>query len=133
MASEVRSLAGRSAEAAREIKALINASMEKVEGGTRLVAESGETMTEIVHSVQRVTDMIADITATADGQSNEISQVNGSIGELDQMTQQNAALVEESSAAAESLKDQALKLGHIVGTFKLQSRKTGNLPALRLS
>ncbi len=133
VASEVRSLAGRSAEAAREIKVLISASMEKVEGGTRLVAESGETMTDIVHSVQRVTDMIADITATADGQSREISQVNGSIGELDQMTQQNAALVEESSAAAESLKDQALKLGHIVGTFKLQSRKTGNLSPLRLS
>jgi methyl-accepting chemotaxis protein len=121
VASEVRSLAGRSAAAAREIKALIGASMEKVDGGSRIVAESGATMTEIVRSVERVTHMIAEIAATADGQSGEISQVNGSISQLDQMTQQNAALVEQSSAAAESLKEQAIKLGQVVSAFKLKS------------
>lgn len=120
VASEVRSLAGRSAAAAREIKALIGASMEKVEGGSRIVAESGATMTEIVQSVERVTQMISEIASTADGQSDEIRQVNGTISQLDQMTQQNAALVEESSAAAESLKEQAVKLGQVVSAFTLR-------------
>ena len=120
VASEVRSLAGRSAEAAREIKTLIQTSMEKVEGGSRLVAESGETMTEIVRSVQSVTDMISGIALTADSQSEKISHINESVTQLDQMTQQNAALVEQSSAAAENLKDQAGKLVQIVSTFKLR-------------
>lgn len=121
VASEVRSLAGRSTAAAREIKALIGASMEKVDGGSRIVAESGATMTEIVQSVESVTRMIAEIATTADGQSGEISQVNRSITQLDQMTQQNAALVEQSSAAAESLNEQAIKLGQVVRAFKLKA------------
>ncbi|MDZ7921480.1 methyl-accepting chemotaxis protein [Rhodoferax sp.] len=132
VASEVRSLAGRSAEAAREIKALIGASVDKVEGGSRLVAASGQTMTEIVESVQRVSDIIADITTTADGQGHEIREVNASIAELDQMTQQNAALVEQSSAAADSLKDQAIKLGQIVATFKLREVELTRGEPLRL-
>jgi methyl-accepting chemotaxis protein len=119
VASEVRSLAQRSAEAAKEIKTLIGASVEKVEGGSRLVADAGRTMNEIVTSVQRVSDIIGEITAAAAEQSQGIGQINGSVGELDQMTQQNAALVEESAAAAQSLRDQATHLAAVVGTFKL--------------
>ena len=121
VASEVRSLAGRSAEAAREIKDLIGASVEKVESGSRLVANAGNTMAEIVSSVQRVSDIIGEITAAAAEQSDGIGQVNSSVVQLDQMTQQNAALVEQSAAAAESLKDQASRLNEVVGTFRLQS------------
>ncbi len=120
VASEVRSLAQRSAEAAKEIKGLIGASVEKVEGGTRLVADAGKTMQEIVGSVQRVTDIIGEITAAASEQSEGIGQVNGAVTQLDQMTQQNAALVEESAAAAESLKEQAVKLADVVATFRLE-------------
>ena len=100
VASEVRSLAGRSADAAKEIKQLINASVEKVETGSRLVTDAGTTMNDIVQSVQRVTDMIGEITAASSEQSAGVGQVNQAIGNLDQMTQQNAALVEESAAAA---------------------------------
>ena len=121
VASEVRNLAGRSAEAAREIKDLIGASVEKVESGSRLVANAGNTMAEIVSSVQRVSDIIGEITAAAAEQSDGIGQVNSSVVQLDQMTQQNAALVEQSAAAAESLKDQASRLNEVVGTFRLQS------------
>jgi methyl-accepting chemotaxis protein len=120
VASEVRSLAGRSAEAAKEIKSLIGASVEKVEGGSRQVAEAGETMKEIVGSVQRVSDIIGEISAAAMEQSDGIGQINGSVVQLDQMTQQNAALVEQSAAAAESMKDQASRLAQVVGTFKLK-------------
>ena len=120
VASEVRSLAGRSAEAAREIKGLIGASVEKVESGSRLVANAGDTMKEIVSSVQRVSDIIGEITAAASEQSDGIGQVNTAVIQLDQMTQQNAALVEQSAAAAESLKDQAGRLNEVVGTFKLE-------------
>jgi methyl-accepting chemotaxis protein len=119
VASEVRSLAGRSAEAAREIKGLIGASVEKVETGSRLVADAGATMTEIVGSVQRVTDIIGEITSAASEQSDGIGQVNHAVSQLDQMTQQNAALVEQSAAAAESLKQQAVSLTQVVGTFRL--------------
>ena len=119
VASEVRSLAQRSAEAAKEIKSLIGASVEKVEGGARLVADAGRTMTEIVSSVQRVSDIIGEVTAASAEQSDGISQVNGSVAQLDKMTQQNAALVEQSSAAAESLKEQASRLAEMVGTFRL--------------
>jgi len=119
VASEVRSLAARSAEAAREIKGLIGQSVEKVEVGTRLVTDAGTTMNEIVVSVQRVTDMIAEISAAAREQSQGIGEVNTAVNQLDQMTQQNAALVEESAAAAESLKEQAARLSSAVGTFKL--------------
>jgi methyl-accepting chemotaxis protein len=119
VASEVRSLAGRSAEAAREIKGLIGASVDRVEVGSKLVADAGKTMQEIVGSVQRVTDIIGEITAASAEQSDGIGQVNTSVTQLDQMTQQNAALVEQSAAAAESLKDQAGRLAQVVGTFKL--------------
>jgi methyl-accepting chemotaxis protein len=119
VASEVRSLAQRSADAAKEIKGLIGASVEKVEGGTRLVTEAGKTMTEIVGSVQRVSDIIGEITAASAEQSDGIGQINGSVTQLDQMTQQNAALVEESAAAAESLREQAVRLAEVVSTFRL--------------
>ncbi len=119
VASEVRSLAGRSADAAKEIKALIGASVERVETGSRLVQEAGTTMEDIVQSVQRVTDMIGEITAASTEQSSGISQVNQAVGNLDQMTQQNAALVEESAAAAQSLREQAEQLAQVVSTFKL--------------
>jgi methyl-accepting chemotaxis protein len=121
VAGEVRSLAQRSAEAAREIKALIGASVERVQAGSVLVASAGSTMQEIVSSVQRVTDIVAEISAAAGEQSSGIGQVNGAVTQLDQMTQQNAALVEQSAAAAESLKEQAVRLGGLVGTFRLQA------------
>jgi len=119
VASEVRSLAGRSAAAAKEIKGLIDASVDKVDSGSRLVAAAGQTMEEIVGSVKRVSDIIHEITSASTQQSNGIAEVNGAMVQLDQMTQQNAALVEESAAAAESLKDQAAGLARIVSTFKL--------------
>jgi methyl-accepting chemotaxis protein len=120
VAGEVRSLAQRSAEAAREIKALIGASVDKVDTGSKLVADAGTTMTEIVASVQRVTDIIGEITAASSEQSDGIGQVNTAVTQLDQMTQQNAALVEQSAAAAESLKDQAARLAQLVGRFRLE-------------
>ena len=119
VASEVRSLAQRSAEAAKEIKGLIGASVDKVETGSRLVSDAGATMNEIVASVQRVSDIIGEITAAAAEQSDGIGQVNTAVTQLDQMTQQNAALVEESAAAAESLKDQAQRLAQVVAAFRL--------------
>jgi methyl-accepting chemotaxis protein len=115
----VRNLAQRSAEAAKEIKGLIGASVEKVETGSQLVADAGQTMGEIVASVQRVTDIIGEITAAAGEQSDGIGQVNVAVSQLDQMTQQNAALVEESAAAAQSLKDQAEQLAGLVGRFRI--------------
>nr|WP_315209743.1 methyl-accepting chemotaxis protein [uncultured Albidiferax sp.] len=118
VASEVRSLAGRSAEAAKEIKALIGASVEKVDSGSRLVHNAGSTMTEIVQSVKRVSDIIGEITAASSEQSDGISEVNQAITQLDQMTQQNAALVEQSAAAAASLRDQAQKLVDAVEVFR---------------
>ncbi|CAG1016802.1 Methyl-accepting chemotaxis protein II [Burkholderiaceae bacterium] len=120
VAAEVRSLAQRSAEAAKEIKALIGASVERVESGSRLVADAGTTMQEIVNSVQRVSDIIGEITSAADEQSEGIGQVNTSVVRLDQMTQQNAALVEQSAAAAGSLRDQAGKLAQVVSVFRLR-------------
>ncbi|TFI49935.1 HAMP domain-containing protein [Diaphorobacter sp. DS2] len=120
VASEVRSLAQRSADAAKEIKALIGASVERVEGGSRLVAQAGETMTEIVASVRRVSDIVAEITSAAAEQAGSIGQVGQSVSHLDQMTQQNAALVEESAAASQSLRDQAGRLTEAVSRFKLQ-------------
>jgi methyl-accepting chemotaxis protein len=119
VAAEVRSLAQRSAQAAKEIKNLIGASVDRVEAGSRLVADAGATMSEIVSSVQRVSDIIGEITSAAAEQSDGISQVNTSVVELDQMTQQNAALVEESAAAAEGLKEQATRLAQVVSSFKL--------------
>ena len=119
VAGEVRALAQRSAEAAKEIKALIGTSVDKVGTGTRLVGDAGKTMHEIVASVQRVTDIIGEISAATREQSAGIGQVNTAVGQLDQVTQQNAALVEEGAAAAESLKDQALRLAGVVSTFRL--------------
>jgi methyl-accepting chemotaxis protein len=122
VASEVRSLAGRSAEAAREIKSLIGASVDRVERGAKLVADAGSTMTDIVTSVKRVNDTLGEITAAASSQSSGISEINSSIAALDQMTQQNSALVEQSAAAAESLKEQAARLTQVVSNFKLDRR-----------
>ncbi len=119
VAGEVRSLAGRSAEAAKEIKGLINTSVEKVESGTELVTNAGATMGEIVQSVRRVADVIGEITAASAEQSAGISQVNSSIANLDQMTQQNAALVEQSAAAAQSMREQAEQLAQAVSVFKV--------------
>ncbi|ARN20558.1 methyl-accepting chemotaxis protein [Piscinibacter gummiphilus] len=119
VASEVRSLAQRSAQAAKEIKSLIGASVEKVESGARLVKDAGSTMGEIVMSVQRVSDIIQEITVATGEQSTGLGQINTAVTELDHMTQQNAALVEQSAAAAESLKDQAGRLAMAVGAFKI--------------
>jgi len=120
VAGEVRNLAQRSAEAAKEIKTLIGNSVDKVDAGSRLVAEAGRTIGEIVANADKVSAFISDITTAATEQSNGIGQVNNAVSQLDQMTQQNAALVEESAAAAESLKDQASKLAGAVATFRLQ-------------
>ncbi|MBB3195586.1 methyl-accepting chemotaxis protein [Roseateles terrae] len=119
VASEVRSLAQRSAAAAKEIKTLIATSVERVESGSRLVTDAGTTMNDIVQSVQRVTDIIAEISAATHEQSDGIQQVNAAVGHLDQMTQQNAALVEEAASAAESLKDQSQRLAGAVSVFRL--------------
>jgi methyl-accepting chemotaxis protein len=118
VASEVRNLAQRSAEAAKEIKGLIQASVERVENGSRLVQQAGTVMGDIVGSVQRVTDVIGEISAATSEQTTGLRQVNEAVAQLDQMTQQNAALVEESAAAAESLADQSRKLTGVVGAFR---------------
>ncbi len=120
VASEVRSLAQRSADAAREIKALIGASVEKVESGARLVQDAGSTMQEIVSAVRRVSEVIGEITTAAGEQAGGIQLVNDAVNNVDQMTQQNAALVEESAAAAESMRDQADKLAKAVEQFRTQ-------------
>jgi methyl-accepting chemotaxis protein len=119
VAAEVRSLAQRSAQAAKEIKVLIEASVGKVETGSRLVAQAGSTIGEIVANAEKVSVFISDITTAAQEQSQGIGQVNAAVGQLDQMTQQNAALVEQSAAAAESLKDQAGRLAEVVRVFRL--------------
>ncbi|WP_114970759.1 methyl-accepting chemotaxis protein [Rhodoferax ferrireducens] len=119
VASEVRSLAQRSAEAAKEIKMLIGTSVDKVASGTKLVSDAGVTMSDIVQSVRKVADVIGEITAASAEQSSGIAHVNKAIGNLDQMTQQNAALVEESAAAAESLRDQASQMAQAVAVFKI--------------
>jgi methyl-accepting chemotaxis protein len=122
VASEVRSLAGRSADAAKEIKGLINASVARVAEGTALVDQAGTTMTEIVASIRRVTDIMGEISAASTEQSTGVGQVGDAITQMDQATQQNAALVEESAAAAESLKAQAQQLVAAVAVFKLTER-----------
>ncbi|MDO9316145.1 MAG: methyl-accepting chemotaxis protein [Burkholderiaceae bacterium] len=122
VASEVRSLAQRSAEAAKEIKTLIGRSVEQVEQGTVLVDQAGKTMGEIVGSIRRVSDIVAEITSASVEQSSGIEQVGEAVNQMDQATQQNAALVEESAAAAESLKGQAQQLVQAVAVFKLSQR-----------
>ena len=119
VAAEVRNLAQRSASAAKEIKALIGDSVEKVDAGARLVDEAGATMGEIVASVKRVSDIINEITAAGNEQHSGIEQINQAIVQMDQTTQQNAALVEEAAAAAQSLQDQAASLSMVVSVFKL--------------
>jgi len=120
VAGEVRSLAGRSAAAAKEIKALIGASVERVESGARQVQDAGATMGEIVGAVQRVTDVMGEISAGAAAQSKGIADVTQAVTQVDDMTQQNAALVEESAAAAESLRAQAQRLAQVVSQFRVR-------------
>ncbi|MEP9319258.1 methyl-accepting chemotaxis protein [Pseudomonas sp. LABIM340] len=121
VAGEVRTLAQRSAAAAKEIKTLINDSVDKVESGNSLVAQAGQTMSDIVVAIKRVTDIMAEIAAASAEQSSGIEEVNGAVSQMDEMTQQNAALVEEAAASAEALQEQAGMLNQQVGVFKLES------------
>ncbi|HEX5806825.1 MAG TPA: methyl-accepting chemotaxis protein [Macromonas sp.] len=125
VAGEVRTLAQRSAQAAKEIKVLIEASVSSVDAGSRLVGRAGQSMDNIVTQVQRVTDLISEITAASEEQSNGIAQVGSAVAQLDQVTQQNAALVEQSAAAAESLRTQAANLTEVVSAFKLSGGSGG--------
>jgi methyl-accepting chemotaxis protein len=119
VASEVRGLAQRSGEAAKEIRGLIHASAERVESGMRLVTDAGETMKEIVQSIEHVTNCMTEITALTSEQGNGIEHVSREVNHLDQMTQQNSALVEESAAATASLREQAAALAQAVRVFKV--------------
>jgi len=121
VASEVRSLAQRSAAAAKEIKSLIDDSVSKASVGTKLVESAGATMTEVVTSVKRVTDIVGEISSASQEQSSGIGEVNRAITQMDEVTQQNAALVEEAAAAAQSLQDQAHNLATVVGVFRLSN------------
>jgi methyl-accepting chemotaxis protein len=123
VAAEVRNLAQRSAAAAKEIKTLIGDSVDKVEEGSKQVAEAGKTMDEIVDSVKRVTDIMAEITAASQEQTAGIEQVSQAITQMDQVTQQNAALVEEAAAAASSLQEQAANLSQVVSVFRVDRRQ----------
>ncbi len=128
VASEVRTLAQRSAAAAKEIKSLIDDSVEKVDSGSKLVEQAGHTMNEVVSSVRRVTDIVGEITEASREQSEGIEQVNQAVTQMDQVTQQNAALVEEAAAAAQSLQDQATSLSQIVGVFKIDGTRLPHNP-----
>ena len=130
VASEVRNLAQRSAAAAREIKSLIGNSVERVDAGSKLVNEAGATMQEIVESVRRVTDIMGEITAASQEQTAGIDQINVAITQMDQVTQQNAALVEEASAASEAMQEQAGKLAQVVSVFKLDSSRVAAVRAV---
>ena len=129
VAGEVRSLAQRSAEAAKEIKLLITTSVDNVQSGSKQVEQAGRSMEEIVSSVRRVSDLIGEITASSTEQRDGIGQVNQAVTQLDQMTQQNAALVEESSAAALAMQDQARRLSEVVAVFKLGQEGSALAPA----
>jgi methyl-accepting chemotaxis protein len=131
VAAEVRTLAQRSAAAAKEIKQLIGDSVHEVDSGTRLVDEAGKTMEQIVSAVKRVTDIMSEIAAASQQQSSGIAEVNQAITQMDQVTQQNAALVEEASAAAESMKQQAQQLVQAVAVFKLAEGAQPAAVALR--
>jgi methyl-accepting chemotaxis protein len=120
VASEVRNLAQRSAAAAKEIKDLIATSAANVDAGTKLVDQAGATMEQVVGSIRRVTDIMAEITSATPEQTGGIEQVNQAIGQMDQVTQQNAALVEEAAAAAASMQEQAATLAEVVGVFKVE-------------
>ncbi|GGC62979.1 methyl-accepting chemotaxis protein [Undibacterium terreum] len=121
VASEVRNLAQRSASAAKEIKTLISDSVDKVDTGSKLVEQAGQTMDEVVASVQRVTDVVSEISAASQEQSTGIEQVNLAIAQMDEVTQQNAALVEEAAAASQSMQDQAANLVEVVSIFKVDA------------
>jgi len=129
VATEVRNLAHRSAAAAKDIKSLISDSVEKVEAGSQLVNQAGATMDEIVASITRVTDIMSEITSASAEQSDGIEQVNVAITQMDQVTQQNAALVEQAAAAAESMQDQAARLSEVVSIFKLGGEARVAAPA----
>jgi methyl-accepting chemotaxis protein len=135
VAGEVRTLAQRSAAAAKEVKELIGDSVEKVEAGSRLVDQAGSTMNEVVGSVQRVSDIISEISAASDEQRIGIEQINGAIVQMDQVTQQNAALVEQAAAAADAMQDQARELAGLVGTVQTgqdaAARAGAHVPAPR--
>ncbi|EGF29997.1 putative transmembrane methyl-accepting chemotaxis protein [Oxalobacteraceae bacterium IMCC9480] len=140
VAAEVRSLAQRSATAAKEIKGLISDSVDKVDAGARLVDQAGVTMDEIVTSVQRVTDIMGEISSASAEQTRGIEQINMAITEMDDVTQQNAALVEQAAAAAQSMQDQARHLSGVVSIFRLDgtgvalpvAAKTGTVAAVRI-
>lgn len=129
VASEVRSLAQRSAQAAKEIKALIEDSVQRVGDGSDQVARAGETMGKVVSAVHRLTDIVSEISAASEEQRRGIEQVNLAIGEMDQVTQQNAALVEEAAAAAGSLEEQARRLKAAVATFRVEGEEGATAPA----
>jgi methyl-accepting chemotaxis protein/methyl-accepting chemotaxis protein-1 (serine sensor receptor) len=133
VAGEVRNLAQRSAEAAKEIKGLISASVERVEQGTQLVDRAGNTMQEIVSSIQRVTDIVGEITSASSEQTTGLGQVSEAVVHMDQSTQQNAALVEESAGAASSLRKQAEELVHSVAVFQLDSPVADRAPTVALA
>jgi methyl-accepting chemotaxis protein len=118
VATEVRNLAQRSASAAKEIKELIGASVANVDTGSRLVNDAGQTMGDIVDSIQRVTDIMGEITSASQEQTMGIEQINMAIAQMDEVTQQNAALVEEAAAASQSMQEQATELAAVVGFFK---------------
>jgi len=131
VASEVRSLAQRSAAAAKEIKGLITDSVEKVDSGSRLVEHAGKTMSEVVESVRRVTDIVGEISSASREQSDGIGQVNNAITQMDEVTQQNAALVEEAAAAAQSLQTQAVTLADAVSIFRIDANAQVLAPVAR--
>ena len=133
VAGEVRSLAQRSAQAAKEIKGLIEDSVSKVGAGSQQVERAGATMQEIVASVKRVTDIMGEISAASEEQSSGIDQVNRAVSQMDEVTQQNAALVEEAAAAAGSLQEQAQRLAEAVAVFKINVGEVIEVPAHRLS
>ena len=128
VAGEVRSLAQRSAEAAREIKSLISASVERVSAGTQLVHQAGATIRDIVGNADKVSAFISEINLATGEQAQGLAEINGAVGELDQVTQQNAALVEQSAAAADSLRDQAQRLADLVAVFRLMRGDAGHPP-----
>jgi methyl-accepting chemotaxis protein len=131
VAAEVRNLAQRSAAAAKEIKTLIGDSVEKVDAGARLVDQAGATMDEVVASVKRVTDIISDITAASSEQTSGIEQINQAIMQMDDVTQQNAALVEEATAAAQSMQEQSENLSRVVSVFKLAEGAAPSRPPIK--
>ncbi|MYM66738.1 methyl-accepting chemotaxis protein [Pseudoduganella sp. FT55W] len=131
VATEVRNLAQRSAAAAKEIKALIDDSVEKVGSGTKLVEQAGSTMHEVVSSIKQVTDIVGEISAATQEQNDGIAQVHRAVTEMDQTTQQNSSLVEQTAAAATTLRDQADKLEQVVSAFKINASRAAYVPPVR--